>query len=70
MEKVQFVLEGLTCEACTKIITNRLAKNIDGIEDIDVQKNGDVSFNSESTVTEEMIGKALVDTDLKFVKFK
>lgn len=69
MEKIHFILDGLTCEACTKIVKNRLLKKVEGIQEIEVQKSGEVNIASDSPVTQEMIEGALVDTDFKFVSF-
>lgn len=38
METSHLILQGLTCDACTKIIKKRLLQNIEGVLEIEVQK--------------------------------
>ncbi len=69
MEKINFTVEGITCEACAKIIKNRLSKNIVGYKNIEIDKDGKATLTAETPVAKKAIEQALVDTDFKITDF-
>jgi len=70
MEKINFVVGGLTCKACAKIVRNRLSKGVAGVQDVNVEENGNVTILSDNHVQHEVIEKALSDTDFNVINFK
>jgi len=67
MNTIYFKVEGLTCEACGKLISNRL-KKIAGVKDISVnQVTGDSEVSSEDHIDLDMIEKSLVGTPYKII---
>lgn len=70
MEKIYFMVDGLTCEACAKIVKSRLLKRIEGISEVEVETTGKVTLSSNNPVSQSDIEGALEDTDFKFVSFK
>lgn len=70
MEKINFMVSGLTCSACAKIVKSHLLKKIEGVEDAEVEENGNVSLTSKNIIKKEEIENALSDTDFKLASFK
>lgn len=69
MEKIHFIVGGLTCGACAKIVKSRLLKRIDSIKGVDVEENGNVVLSSNNQIDRTDIEKALRGTDFKVVSF-
>ena len=68
MNTIYFKVEGLTCEACGKLISSRL-KKIAGVKDINVnQVTGDSEVSSEDHIDLDMVEKSLAGTPYKIVK--
>lgn len=55
-------IEGVTCDACTKLITKKFSK-ISGVTDvISVDKNGVAQVHVESKIPKEIYEQALTGT--------
>ncbi len=64
MKSYQFNLQGLTCEACTKIVKKRIGK-VSGISDVEVDLQGYLKVKTEQDLNKEELIIALKDTDYK-----
>lgn len=69
MEKINFVVSGLTCDACAKIVKNHLLKRVNSVKNVDVDENGNVVLQSDGSIDRADIERALSDTDFKLVSF-
>ena len=61
MKTTTLKLSGLTCTACTKLITKRI-KTINDIADVTVELPGTATIKAEREVTEEEVKKVLEGT--------
>lgn len=61
MKTTTLQLAGLTCGACTKLITKRI-KTISDIEDVNVELPGTATIKANREVTEDEVKKVLKGT--------
>lgn len=61
-----FNLTGLTCSACQKLISKRVMK-IDGVENVDVQLNGNTTIKANRQILAEDLKKVLEGTQYKVI---
>lgn len=67
MNKINFKLAGLTCDACAKLAGNRLRK-IPGVIDVNIDKaSGDAEVISNTAIDRNDLQKSLEGTDYKIV---
>jgi copper chaperone CopZ len=64
MKSYQFSLQGLTCEACVKLVKKRLEK-ISGVTEVEVDLQGNLTIKSERDLEKANLMIALKDTDYK-----
>lgn len=73
MEKNHFILDGLHCAACNTLIERGFAKNVEGVQEVNVEQHddgtADVFIISDGIISEESINKAIDGLEFKFVKF-
>ncbi|KKR19795.1 MAG: Heavy metal transport/detoxification protein [Parcubacteria group bacterium GW2011_GWE2_39_37] len=63
MNKINFKLQGLHCEACVKMATLKF-KKIDGVKEVKIDlTSGDAEINTETPIEIEKFKLALTDTD-------
>lgn len=62
MKSFQFTVQGLTCEACAKIIKKRLGK-VTGVGEITVDLNGHVEIQASRDIDIAEFAAALQDTN-------
>lgn len=68
MKKIEFKLEGLNCEACVKLSTNRF-KKIPGVLDVNINlETGKTTVIGEEDVFLNNLEDSLVGTNYKIVK--
>lgn len=61
MKTTTLKLTGLTCTACTKLITKRI-KTISDVDDVTVELPGTATIKAERDVPEEEVKKVLEGT--------
>ncbi|MFA6526304.1 MAG: heavy metal-associated domain-containing protein [Candidatus Buchananbacteria bacterium] len=67
MEKINFKLAGLTCDACVKLAGNRLRK-LPGVIDVKIDlASGSAQVASEIIIDRNDLQKSLEGTDYKIV---
>lgn len=67
MNTLHFKVSGLTCEACVKLITNRI-KKISGVSNVNINlKTGEAEVMSEGEINLEMIKQSLANTTYKLI---
>lgn len=66
MHTYQFKVEGLTCQACQKIIQKKLGK-VTGVNGVSVELDGKLEIKSEREIAKSELVEALKDTDYKIV---
>lgn len=67
MNKINFRLEGLTCDACVKLAGNRFRK-IPGVIEVNIDKaSGKAEVASEAVIDLNEFKKSLEGTDYKIV---
>lgn len=60
-----FKINGLTCDACVKLVSKKLAK-IKGVSELSIDKrSGTLEINSEKIIEAREINNYLKDTDYK-----
>lgn len=65
MEKIEFKLEGLTCDACVRLSKMKLEK-VPGVENVQVSGlDGRAEISANRKITLEEIQNALSGTDYK-----
>ena len=64
MQTSQFQVEGLSCQACQKIIQKRVGK-IQGVTEVSVDLNGKLELKSDRTIDKAELINVLKDTDYK-----
>lgn len=68
MNDINFKLDGMTCEACVKLASNRL-KKISGVREVKINlATGDTHILSETNLDRELLEKSLADTPYIIVK--
>jgi len=68
MNKIDFKLEGLTCESCVKLATNRF-KKIPGVSEVKIDlASGNSQVISEASLSLEDLVKSLEGTPYSIVK--
>lgn len=68
MNTIYFKLEGLTCEACGKLISSRL-KKIPGVQEVNAnQTTGDSEVVSAEHIDLSLVEKSLEGTPYKIAK--
>ncbi|MHB8903998.1 MAG: heavy-metal-associated domain-containing protein [Patescibacteria group bacterium] len=68
MNTIYFKLSGLTCEACSKLISSRV-KKIPGVQEVNVnQVTGDSEVISTGHIDLDLVAKSLEGTPYKIVK--
>lgn len=67
MNTIKFKLQGLTCEACIKLSTNRI-KKIPGVQDVKIDLNsGDAEVSSIADIDLDAIKQSLVGTNYNVI---
>lgn len=66
MSSSVFNLTGLTCSACQKLISKRVMK-INGVENVDVQLDGNTTIKANREILAEELKKALEGTQYKVI---
>lgn len=67
MNKINFKLEGLTCDACVKLAGNRLRK-IPGVIDANIDRaSGNAEVTSDAVIEWKDLQKSLEGTDYEIV---
>ena len=68
MNTIYFKVDGITCDACGKLISSRL-KKIEGVKEVNVnQTTGDSEVISEAYIDLDIVEKSLMGTPYKIVK--
>ncbi|TSC52409.1 MAG: hypothetical protein LiPW41_179 [Parcubacteria group bacterium LiPW_41] len=67
MNIINFKIEGLTCEACVKLVSSRI-KRIPGIQDVKIDlSTGNASVTNIADFDLNIIKQSLVGTNYKIV---
>lgn len=66
MHSFLFQVEGISCQACQKIIQKRLG-NVQGVSGVSVELNGQLEVKADRAVDKSELVNALKDTDYKIL---
>lgn len=66
MNSYQFQVEGLSCQACQKIIQKKLG-SVKGVSGVNVDLKGKLEVKAEREVSKSELVEALKDTDYKIL---
>lgn len=67
MNIINFKLEGLTCEACVKLVTSRI-KKIPGVQNVKIEfASGETEVSSVADIDLDLIRRSLADTTYNIV---
>ncbi len=66
MYSYQYKLQGLTCEACAKIVQKKIEK-VEGVTETIAELNGNLEIKSERELDKTEVVEALRDTDYKIL---
>lgn len=67
MTESTFKVSGVNCPACTKLISLKLKKAIEGIETIDVDLEGNIKIASKTPISADEVSSALAGTDHQII---
>ncbi len=60
----EFVIEGhFSCNACTKLVSNRIKKKISDITEISVEMDGKTKIEADHEVTKQELTEVLLGTE-------
>ncbi len=63
-------IDGITCDACIKLITKRFSKIAGVTNVVSVEKNGIATVCVEEKLTESVYSEALADTAYAIIEIK
>lgn len=68
MNNIEFKLNGLTCEACVKLVTNRF-KKVPGVQEIKIDlKSGKANVSSIANLDLGILEESLKGSEFSIVK--
>jgi copper chaperone CopZ len=68
MNNIEFKLNGLTCEACVKLVTNRF-KKVPGVQEVKIDlKSGETEVSSSADLDLKILAESLKGSEFSIVK--
>lgn len=66
MNTYQYKLQGLTCEACVKIV-KKILSGVDGVKEVFASLDGDLKIDTDREIEKSEFVSALKDTNYKIL---